>query len=55
MATVGIDLGTYFSSVGVMTGGKAEAILNKDGTRATHSVVSFPSEKETLVQHCNNN
>ena len=49
MATVGIDLGTYFSSVGVMTGGKAEAILNKDGTRATHSVVSFPSEKETLV------
>lgn len=49
MATVGIDLGTYFSSTAVMTGGKAEAIMNKDGTKATHSVISFPSEKETLV------
>lgn len=50
MATVGIDLGTYFSSVAVMTtDGKAEVIMNKDGTKATHSVVSFPSEKETLV------
>ena len=51
MATVGIDLGTYFSSVAAVTtaDGKAEVIMNKDGTKATHSVVSFPSEKETLV------
>jgi len=47
-ATVGIDLGTTFSAVSVMEGGKPTIITNAEGTRTTPSVVHI-KEGEIIV------
>ncbi len=45
---IGIDLGTTFSAVAVMEGGKATIISNSEGARTTPSVVTI-KDGETLV------
>ncbi len=47
-ATIGIDLGTTFSAVAVMEGGKATIIPNAEGTRITPSVVHL-KDSEVIV------
>ncbi len=47
-ATIGIDLGTTFSAVAVMEGGKPTIISNAEGTRTTPSVVHL-KESEVIV------
>lgn len=46
---VGIDLGTTFSAVAVIEGGKPEVITNAEGARTTPSVVAFKDSGERLV------
>ena len=46
---IGIDLGTTFSAVSVMEGGKPTIIPNSEGQRTTPSVVSINEEGERLV------
>lgn len=46
---IGIDLGTTFSAVAVMEGGKATIIPNAEGKRITPSVVSITEDSEILV------
>src|SRR3989338_10497235 len=46
---IGVDLGTTFSAVAVMEGGKATIIPNAEGQRITPSVVSITKEGERLV------
>lgn len=46
---VGIDLGTTFSAIAVLEGGKPEIITNAEGERTTPSVVAFTESGELLV------
>ena len=46
---IGIDLGTTFSVVAVMEGGKATIIPSSEGERTVPSVVSITSDGERLV------
>ncbi|PIN80557.1 molecular chaperone DnaK [Candidatus Woesearchaeota archaeon CG10_big_fil_rev_8_21_14_0_10_30_7] len=53
--TIGIDLGTTFSAVAVMEGGKATIIPNSEGGRTTPSVVHMKDEETTVGQVAKNN
>ncbi len=46
---IGIDLGTTFSAVAVMEGGKATIIPNAEGKRITPSVISITDDGEILA------
>jgi molecular chaperone DnaK len=46
---VGIDLGTTFSSIGVVIGNKVQVLPREDGSRFTPSVISFPRKGEIVV------
>jgi molecular chaperone DnaK len=46
---VGIDLGTTFSAIAILEGGRPEIIVNAEGERITPSVVAFTEDGERLV------
>ena len=46
---IGIDLGTTFSAVAILEGGKPKIIPNSEGQRITPSVVGFNENGERLV------
>lgn len=48
---IGIDLGTTYSCVAVMEGGKPEVIPNAEGSRTTPSVIGFTRAGERIVGH----
>ncbi|MBY0356884.1 MAG: molecular chaperone DnaK [Candidatus Obscuribacterales bacterium] len=48
---IGIDLGTTYSCVAVMEGGKPQVIVNSEGSRTTPSVVGFTRSGERIVGH----
>ncbi len=53
-ATVGIDLGTTFSAVAVLEGGKSTIISNSEGTRTTPSVVHVRDDEVIVGQVARN-
>ncbi len=53
-ATVGIDLGTTFSAVAILEGGKPTIIPNSEGTRITPSVVHIKDEEIIVGQIARN-
>jgi molecular chaperone DnaK len=46
---IGIDLGTTFSAIATIEGGKAKIIPNAEGQRITPSVVTVTKEGERVV------
>ncbi len=46
---IGIDLGTTFSAIATMEGGKAKIIPNAEGQRTTPSVITITKEGERVV------
>ena len=53
-ATIGIDLGTTFSAMAVLEGGKSTIISNSEGTRTTPSVVHINDEEIMVGQIARN-
>lgn len=53
-ATIGIDLGTTFSAMAVLEGGKPVIISNAEGTRTTPSVVHIKDEEVIVGQVARN-
>ena len=51
---IGIDLGTTFSAVAIMEGGKATIIPNSEGDRTTPSVVLIKGEERVVGKHAKN-
>ena len=51
---IGIDLGTTFSAVSVMEGGKPTIIANTEGERTTPSVVSIKDGERIVGKHARN-
>src|SRR3990167_3119629 len=52
--TIGIDLGTTFSAVAVLEGGKPKIISNAEGTRTTPSVVHVRDDEIIVGQIARN-
>ncbi|MGM5488748.1 MAG: molecular chaperone DnaK [Nanobdellota archaeon] len=52
--TIGIDLGTTFSAVAVMEGGKSTIITNAEGSRTTPSVVTIKDDERIVGQIAKN-
>ena len=46
---LGIDLGTTYSAVAIVEGGKPKIIENKEGSRTTPSMVALAKNNERLV------